>query len=110
MGYKSMEDWYKITLEDIIKKGGKRLLFYFGSSPSKMLIDVYPEHQWHMWRFNPLPRNYWKVQSRHREYFDWSGSKLQFTNMEDWYKVRRADIANNGGSYLLFQYFSNSPP
>src|SRR5690242_14654714 len=56
LGYKSMDDWYKVTVEDIHKNGGSRLLHaYYNGSPSAALLNVYPEHTWELKRFQNKP-------------------------------------------------------
>lgn len=51
VGAKCMEDWYKVTAEDILSYGGGGLLNNYKNSPSKALQRVYPQHKWELWRF-----------------------------------------------------------
>jgi hypothetical protein len=46
LGFKYMEDWYKIRAKDIIKHGGKALLDKFNGSPSQLVISVYSKQRW----------------------------------------------------------------
>src|SRR5205823_4894798 len=57
LGYKSMEDWYKVTQEDIHKHGGRGglLCIYYNGSPSLALESIYPEHNWELERFKNKP-------------------------------------------------------
>src|SRR5688572_15320496 len=44
LGYICMDDWYKVTTEDVYKNGGAGLLAkYYNGSPSSALQSVYPE-------------------------------------------------------------------
>jgi hypothetical protein len=47
----SMDDWYKVTVEDIAKNGGGGLLTFYNRSPSSALQSIYPEHIWKLERF-----------------------------------------------------------
>ena len=55
LGYKSLEDWYQITTKIIHDKGGITLLEKYGGSPSNMVISVYNEHEWMIWRVMLIP-------------------------------------------------------
>src|SRR4051812_19934386 len=56
LGYKCMDDWYKVTQEDIHKYGGAILHNYYNGSPSLALQGVYPEHNWELDRSKNKPR------------------------------------------------------
>ena len=52
MNYQDMDDWYKLSVEDISKNGGGGLLRrYYQSSLVQALINIYPEHNWQMEKF-----------------------------------------------------------
>src|SRR4051812_40710496 len=59
LGYKCMDDWYKVTKQDILKNGGGGFLHYYQSSPSSALLNVYPEHNWELERFKNKPSKLW---------------------------------------------------
>jgi hypothetical protein len=52
LGYKTIEDWYKIT-RDIIHKnhGGGLFSNQYNSSISKMITTIYPEYKWDVSKF-----------------------------------------------------------
>ena len=54
--YSSMDDWYNLTVEDIVKNGGGGLLGLYNSSPSSALQSVYTEHSWDLERFKKKPK------------------------------------------------------
>ena len=70
LGYKYMDDWYNVVVEDIHKNGGVTLLNYYNGSPSSALQSVYPEHNWVMWRFNPTPNGFWQKTENQQEFLD----------------------------------------
>lgn len=51
-GFKSFDDWYNISYEDIVQNGGATILKnYHSNSIAKALTAVYPEHTWDNWKF-----------------------------------------------------------
>lgn len=50
LGHTSMEDWYRVTKEDIVNNGGGGLISVYQASPSKALLSIYPEHNWDLTR------------------------------------------------------------
>src|SRR5690349_18669365 len=85
LGYKQMDDWYKVTKQDIVKYGGGGLISsYYNASPSAALQDVYPEHNWMLWKFTTMPRDYWDKTENQKEFFDRLSVKLGHKGMDDW--------------------------
>jgi hypothetical protein len=39
-----------------------------------------------------------------RQYFDWLAEKLEFSSVEDWYKIKAKDVIDSGGIALLRYY------
>jgi len=96
-GYKCKEDWYKVTQEDFFKHGGTTVLVgYYQGSPSKLLQSVYPEHNWMLWRFQVIPKGYWKKllkdQSEQKKMVDWLGSQLSIKSLFDWHRISVGQI------------------
>lgn len=50
----------------------------------------------------------WSSQKQQLEYMDWLAKKFNIKSMEDWYKIRTEDIANNRGMSML-RLYKNSP-
>ena len=50
-------------------------------------MSVFPEYPWLPWKFNTVPRKFWENSENKRKFMDWLYKELQFTSMEDWYKV-----------------------
>ena len=58
LGYEKKEDWYRVSIKDIVDNGGYGVLGYYGNSPSTLVTNVYNEHTWHMWRFHTAPKGF----------------------------------------------------
>jgi len=46
LGFKMMEDWYKVNVKDIAGNGGGGLLLKYTGSPHKLLEAIYPQQDW----------------------------------------------------------------
>ena len=107
--FTGMDDWYKITQRDIRDRGGSRLLnHYYGNSPSKLLLDIYPDHQWKVWRFQKVPRGYWNRLESIKdwvEFMDWLSTKLEIRYLSDWYRVSLEQIQR----VIPLATFDNNP-
>lgn len=59
-----------------------------------MLQAVFPEIQWCLWKFRPLPKELWKMGFADviPQFVEWLGEKLQIKKMEDWYRVSRDQL------------------
>ena len=91
LGYKCMDDWYYLKMEDIYKNGGGSFLSYYNCSPSSALQNIYPEHDWMLWRFNPVKRGYWdelmKDNKEIKRIINWLSEQLFIKCLDDWYRV-----------------------
>jgi hypothetical protein len=108
LGFQKMEDWYSVTYYSICSFGGKGLLSKYGNSPSKLLISVFPDHNWVLFKFQSVPMGFWMKENNCRGYLDWLGEQLGFQSREDWYNISTKDICDRGGHRLLAKY-GNSP-
>lgn len=104
LNFKTMEEWHQVTMADIINKGGSGVFNFYGSIRNT-LTEIYP---FYSWKFSKIhPSGYWNEQ-RQREFMDSIGHKLGYKDMEDWCHLRRRDLLENGGSYML-EIFHHSP-
>src|SRR5690349_1757606 len=95
LGYKELNDWYKITGTDITQYGGSGLISeYYNNSPSKALQCVYPHHEWMIWRFKKSPHKYWENIStiEQAKILDWLSDKLSITCVQNWNRVSLEQI------------------
>jgi len=107
LGYKTMDDWYAITLEDFDNNYGGGLSTKYSHSPERLLKAIYPNHKWYPWKFGQGPR-LWHKKCYQKLFITWLGEELGYTTMEDWYELTHKNLVNNYGNGLLAQY-CNSP-
>jgi hypothetical protein len=86
LNIKEMSDWYKISQKDL-RSLGNGLSKKYHNSPSRLLAEVYPEHDWLPWKFDKCPQKYWDNVNNKRKFLDWAGKQLNVKEMGDWYKV-----------------------
>jgi len=108
--YKTMEDWYNITIPQIQNNyGGSLMVLKYNSSPIEFLRDVFPDYEWLEWKLKNTTNGYWEVIENHTKFANWLGKELEFNHMEDWYNITYDIIYKNGGSVLLSKYYNHSP-
>ena len=66
-----------------------------------LLSKVYPDHKWLPWLFKHVPSNWWESMENRLQYLEWLKQKLNYTTLEDWYKVTYEDFMNNKGCTIL---------
>ena len=106
MNFKSLDDFYHISQNDIKTHGGQILLdkVYDGSF-YHALQSVYPDHKWLAWKFSQkVPQGYWNDINNKREFMNWLGKQLDYQKMDDWYNISVKNITNYGGWNLLMKY------
>jgi len=54
-----LDDWYRVTQTDLKKRGGSALLKRYGYSVRKILLELYPDHNWKTWLFPKVPIGFW---------------------------------------------------
>eukprot|EP01114_Cavostelium_apophysatum_P022685 TRINITY_DN8291_c0_g1_i1.p1 TRINITY_DN8291_c0_g1~~TRINITY_DN8291_c0_g1_i1.p1 ORF type:complete len:560 (+),score=113.65 TRINITY_DN8291_c0_g1_i1:52-1731(+) len=108
LNIRKWQDWYRVTLHDIVSNGGSSLLNHFGNSPSKLITTLLPEHPWNLYDFESVPVNYWKDRHNQKAFLNELTKRLEVNNYSDWYKVTVEDIQNHGGNGILWNY-DNSP-
>ena len=78
LGYSTKEHWYKVHSKDIMQHGGSSLLYQYGSSPSKLIQAVYPDHSWLLWRFEMAPKGYWHNIDHQKDFVEQLGKSMGF--------------------------------
>jgi len=105
MNIKNYEQWYQVKLEDIKKHGGLSLLnYYYGSSLTKALSKIYPEHLWEPWRFSKVPRGYWDNSDNIQEFLKIFEKRLGIKTVEDWYCVTVSQLSESGAGHLTSKF------
>jgi hypothetical protein len=102
LGYKTLEDFHQITLENIKNFGGSGILTKYGSSIIKILKSSYPNHSWSPWKFPHTPKGYWEDHDNQRNFVEWLSKQLKIQKMEDWYRVSIQQIQKLAPN-ILFQ-------
>jgi hypothetical protein len=72
------------------------------------LSELYPEVEWHPWKFNHLPKDYWKDVSNQKQFFEYCKEQLKIREPEDWYNINLSDVRKLGGRRLLSEIYSNN--
>jgi len=98
------EQWYSISFADFEKNFGKGLIRKYNFSPYELLSSIYPEVDWLPWQFQKVTQNMWNQKEIQRKFLDWLGKKLSYRSPEDFYKLTRTTIIENGGERLFGVY------
>ena len=106
LGYRRMDDWYEISIDNFRQNRGKGLITYYHASPVRAVIDLVPRQNWCEWKFRQLPPDFWETAKNRRRYLRWLGKELGFRRREDWYGIRAAEIGGRHGGGLLQRYSS----
>ena len=109
LGYKSHEDFYKLTKKIFIDNHGLGLLKNkYKSSPYIILDSLYPNYNLLPWMFIQTPVFIWDNYEYHKKYAKWLEERLGYTKPEDWYGISQKDFRNNYGYGLLHGYYDAS--
>lgn len=92
LNFKSMEDWYSLSVDQIAKHGGKSILHHHHSIP-QMIQTLFPQYKWYPLKFNQL--------NNQKHFLEWLGKKMNFQSMEDWYNITQQMIIKHGGGAML---------
>jgi hypothetical protein len=103
LGFKTVEDWYKLTTSMVKSHGGSVLLMQMGSI-SKLVSSVYPDHNWIVWKFNQVPKSYWKVQENQQACLKTLEKEMNIRTLDDWYVQTVTTVIKHGGGGLLRYY------
>lgn len=76
LGFHRPEDWYQLSVRQLQKHHGSRLLKKFRNSPSAIVKDYLPQYDWKEWLFNKPPRDFWPHPRNYHRYLDWLGTQL----------------------------------
>jgi hypothetical protein len=88
--------WYKNSLHSV--SGHQMVTKHYRSSLPGALMAIFPEHEWHPWKFTTTPMSHWDNQKNRRQYFEWLEKHLGLKSKEDWYHVSSRVLRKNYGS------------
>lgn len=91
------EDWYRLTSNDVIRRGGRGLLLKYSGLLSEVLNGVYKTNFWRPWLFPTVPTRYFNNNENLREYVEWIAKQLGIKKKEDWYDVTIKQLLKVGG-------------
>jgi hypothetical protein len=110
LGFKQLEDWYKLTRKLLEANYGATLLHgYFNGSIINLVREFIPDYDWKEWRFGSVPQGFWKVKKNRMAYLIWLGEQLEFRTVADWLRLSRRHFRENSGAGLLVGYYGDSP-
>lgn len=103
LGVEKMEDWRRVSREQVREMGGGGLLARFDNSMHKLLADVYPHcggAEVVSWRLR-RPQGYWRSPGNRRRFLEEVQVKESIAAARDWCKVTARDVRSHGGQGLL---------
>ncbi|KAN0004640.1 hypothetical protein ACTFIU_001878 [Dictyostelium citrinum] len=99
-----LQQWYKVQKSDFIKFKGRPIISQFNDSVYGFLCNYYPNFNFKPWLFTTAPKNFWKPIENQKQYLQWLGKQLGFTEYNHWYGIAKNDFVRNNGSSLLLLY------
>eukprot|EP01126_Amoeba_proteus_P012248 TRINITY_DN15033_c0_g2_i2.p1 TRINITY_DN15033_c0_g2~~TRINITY_DN15033_c0_g2_i2.p1 ORF type:complete len:396 (+),score=70.34 TRINITY_DN15033_c0_g2_i2:1179-2366(+) len=96
--------WYRITNKILLEYKGLSLLQKHRSHVYFVLQDVFPEFEWHPWKFVQIPKFLWVEKKYILMFLTYMSRCLGLLHMEDWYGVTVRTINAFCGSTLLSLY------
>jgi hypothetical protein len=106
LGYRCLDDWYRVKYSDFTKNYGLMLVRGYRGSVSALVTDLIPRRQWCEWKFTRVPPGFWDCLENRRRYLLWLGRQLGRHRQKDWRQVSRKHFRENGGGALLTMYHS----
>lgn len=99
-GVTDLEGWYSITPAQLESFGGKTVSLYFPHHIDliKGLREAYPEHTFFEWKFQTVPRRWWRKRENQSQFMEWLYQDLKLSSLEGWYNVETDIIIQAGGA------------
>jgi hypothetical protein len=106
LGFKILEDWYKIRISDIKKRGGMGLISKYKGSAYKLIKSVFP-YEWHEQKFYHTSKSKnWRNKEFRIALVKRLAKKLQIKDPNEWYRVSLDQIEEIGDNPKLFIKYS----
>jgi hypothetical protein len=97
------EDWYNVTSKAAFQAGGQAVIrTHYDSSLTRALMSIYPEHEWHEWKFHRGPHGWWSSFENQHRYIQWLEKQVGITSLAQWYSIPQSILKNNHGSFVAF--------
>ena len=89
-----LSDWHQVRCRDLDELGGKTLLKKHNYSVTKVLQDIYPEHDWLSWTYE---NNTMKAvqQNETIDFIEYAAKQLNIKELKDWENIT-AEVKNKG--------------
>ena len=102
LNLQSLDDWLDVPKQILIENGGRSLLlYYYGGDMNKILLTLYPNHNW---SFKKKLHEDFSLSSQ-QEFIEKLYEKLKFNSLDDWKNVSKKRIFKfKGGHYLEMIY------
>lgn len=106
LGVSQSDDWYSKTYYEVAEFGDKGLMQkYYGENLTTTILNLYPEFDWHEWRFQQVPVGWFNSEKNQRRFFDWlSWDVFEMESMDGWYNVESAHVEQRGGRAILQKF------
>ena len=99
-------EWLHISKSRFKNGGGISILELYSNDMSKLLSIIYPNYPWEFITLNfRHPSDFFKDTTNQRLFVDNIYDKLKLISVENWLTIPLADFINNGGKYLLYNYY-----
>lgn len=97
--------WKAISCKDVERQGGAGLMTRHGGSLLRALQDAFPERnlQAHDCR-RMVPQQHWSNWENRRAFMDRLKAKMGVVKAEDWKRVRKRHVVEEGGMSMLTKY------
>lgn len=105
LNLKRFEDWYNVSNNTVVQRGGRGLLTHYQDSLRKALAAIYPHYKWLPWKFVNTQIGLWRDKTLHREFMDHVAEMLSINGPDGWYRVTKAQVEQLGGHHLLQQHY-----
>ena len=83
------------------------MLLLHNNSIAEMFTNVFPEHEWHRWKFTAVPRTFWMEPENQLAYMEWLRRKLGFNDLDDLYALKADHLKNNFDKTTLINGCTN---
>ena len=97
------QDWYQVNLKIVKQHRGLGLLWHYDGSFIQAITTLLPHHEWHIWKFNYVTKNFWTDPENLLAYLRWFEQELGMKKPEDWYQVSHLDFRKNYGKLALMK-------
>jgi len=103
LNFTSLDDWYGLKTDDILKNYGDGLYKCYGSI-FEILKIRFPNKNVMIWKVSKVPSGTWENKDLHKSYIDYLADELGFKEGSDWYSISSKDFQKYGGRSILKQY------